>query len=90
MTVVLLSLLYYSNCMEMCLEHGSEVENLLGQVMHLPDMKLVKGCLNAALIRVSNGNVLSEHARPGTLSISDFGPSLSRAWTREFQKYLPV
>lgn len=57
---MLLSLLYYSTCMEMCLGHGSEVENLLGQVMHLPDMKLVKDFLNAALTRVSNGNILSE------------------------------
>lgn len=76
--------------MELCLEHGSEVENPLGQVMHLPDTKLVRSCLNAALTTVSNGNVLSEHARPGALSISDFGPPFSRGWTREFQKYLPV
>lgn len=54
------------------------MENLLGQVMHLPDMELVNGCLNAALTRVSNGNVPSEHASPGTLSNSDFGPPLSR------------
>lgn len=87
--VMYFSLLYYSTHMEICSEHSSEVENLLGLVIHLPDLKLVNGWIQPKTRFPMEMFCLSMRPRE-TFSNSVFGPALSRGWTRELQKYVPV